>query len=232
MLETILRSGFAEMGITADAGAVARFHAYYDFLTEKNSVMDLTAIRGEADTARLHFLDSLSPLLFFGMDGCRVIDVGAGAGFPGLPLKIACPGMELTLLDSLNKRVEFLKEACERMGLQAECVHSRAEECGDRREKYDYAVSRAVARLHVLCELCLPYVKVGGAFLALKGPAADSETQEAGNAIRTLGGELEKVLCYNIPGTGLDHKLVVIRKIAPTPEKYPRRFSAIKKLPL
>lgn len=233
MLEDILRSGLSEMGLSVPDNAAERFRLYYELLSEKNAVMNLTAISGEEDTARLHFLDSLSPLLLSGMAGRSVIDVGTGAGFPGLPLKIACPGLELTLLDSQNKRVEFLSEVCQKLGLEdVECVHGRAEEFPDRRESYDFAVSRAVARLNVLCELCLPYVKTGGAFLALKGPALAGELEEAEKAIRTLGGKLERVFDYAIPGVEARHNIAVIRKVSPTPKKYPRRFALIKKSPL
>lgn len=233
MLEDILNSGFTEMGLGIPDNAAERFRLYYELLREKNAVMNLTAISGEGDTARLHFLDSLSPLLLCDMSGRSVIDVGTGAGFPGLPLKIACPELKLTLLDSQNKRVEFLSEVCRALELEdAECVHGRAEEFPDRRESYDFAVSRAVARLNVLCELCLPYVKPGGAFLALKGPALSAELEEARKAIGLLGGKLERVFDYAIPGVEARHNIAVIRKLSPTPKKYPRRFAMIKKSPL
>ena len=233
MLEDILLSGFGEMGLSAGSQAVERFRVYYELLSGKNAVMNLTAITGEEDTARLHFLDSLSPALLFDMDGCSVIDVGTGAGFPGLPLKIVCPGLDLTLLDSQNKRVDFLSDVCNRLELTGvECVHQRAEECGQRREGFDFAVSRAVARLNVLCELCLPYVKQEGVFLALKGPALSEELEEAEKAIRLLGGKLERVFDYSIPGVEARHNIAVIRKVSPTPGKYPRRFALIKKSPL
>jgi 16S rRNA (guanine527-N7)-methyltransferase len=233
MLEDIISAGFAEMGLELHQDSVRRFRIYHDALEEKNKVMNLTAISGEEDTARLHFLDSVSPLLLFPMDGKAVIDVGTGAGFPGLPLKIACPGMNLTLLDSLNKRIEFLRETCTALDLEdVECVHARAEECGERRETYDFALSRAVARLNVLCELCLPYVKPGGAFLALKGPALKEELDEAKKCISTLGGKVERVFEYSIPGVEASHNIAVIRKVSPTPKKYPRRFAMIKKSPL
>ena len=233
MLEEILRSGMPEMGIGCPEGAFAAFRSYYNELTETNKVINLTAISGEDDTARLHFLDSAAPLARFDMNGMRVIDVGTGAGFPGLPMKLVCPGMELTLLDSLGKRVSFLQRVCDGLGLSGvECIHARAEECGERREKYDYAVSRAVARLNVLCELCLPYVKPGGAFLALKGPSLCEELREAEGAIRLLGGRLEDVVAYTVPGIELSHSYAVIRKVSSTPKKYPRRFAQIKSAPL
>ena len=233
MLEKILRSGLAEMGIDCSDSAIAAFRRYYDELTETSKVMNLTAISGEEDTARLHFLDSAAPLARFDMSGKRVIDVGTGAGFPGLPMKLVCPGMELTLLDSLGKRVSFLQRVCDGLSLQSvECVHARAEECGERREKYDYAVSRAVARLNVLCELCLPYVKPGGAFLALKGPSLGEELCEAERAIKLLGAQLEDIVEYSVPGIELSHSYAVIRKISAAPKKYPRRFAQIKSAPL
>ena len=233
MLEQILTQGFEDMKISASDAAAERFRIYFEELEEKNKVMNLTAISGEEDCARLHFLDSISPLLIEQMSGKSVIDVGTGAGFPGLPLKIACPDIKLTLLDSLNKRIDFLKDTCSKLGFSdVECVHARAEEIGERREKYDYAVSRAVARLSVLCEFCLPYVKVGGTFLALKGPAIDEELSEAKNAIKLLGGKIERVYQYDIPGIDALHNIAVIRKVSPTPKKYPRRFALIKKSPL
>lgn len=234
MLEDTLKNGLKEMGLSADAEALASFRAYYDALTAANAVMNLTAITGEDETARKHFLDSAAPLLLFPMEdpGARVIDVGAGAGFPGLPLKILRPSLSLTLLDSRDKRVQFLRGVCAQLGLDAECVSGRAEDCGGRREAYDFAVSRAVARLNVLCELCLPYVKPGGAFLALKGPAAAEELAEAERAIPALSGSLERVFDYAIPGQDARHNIVVVRKTAPTPKQYPRPFAQIKKNPL
>ena len=233
MIEQLMLAGASELGLSLPGRAPADFAEYARMLEEQNKVMNLTSISGEEDTARLHFLDSLSPLLLFPMEGKRVIDVGTGAGFPGLPLRIACPGMELTLLDSLNKRIGFLQSVCDSLGYtDVECVHARAEECAQRRESYDYAVSRAVARLNVLCELCLPYVKVGGAFLALKGPALSDELGEAENAIRQLGGKVERIFEYAVPGVELRHNIAVIRKTAPTPKRYPRRFAMIKKAPL
>jgi len=233
MLEEILTNGFAEMGLSAGAEAIAQFRRYYTLLDEWNKVMNLTAISGEAETARLHFLDSAAALLPEPLSGKRVIDVGTGAGFPGLPMKLLAPTISLTLLDSLGKRVDFLSRVCAELSLSdVECVHARAEECGDRREAYDCAVSRAVARLNMLCELCLPYVRVGGVFLALKGPAAQEEIDGAQKAVAALGGTLERVLGYAVPGGELQHRIVVIRKTAPTPKKYPRRFALIKKSPL
>lgn len=233
MLEETLKTGLAEMQLPCDDKALARFRIYFNTLEEKNKVMNLTAITGEDESARKHFLDSVSPLLLFSMSGKKVIDVGSGAGFPGLPLKILEPDMKLTLMDSLQKRIVFLSDVCSSLGFNdTECVHARAEECRDRRETYDFALSRAVARLNILSELCLPFVKVGGSFLALKGPAVAEELSEAKRAIATLGGKVSQVFDYAIPGEELRHNVVIIQKTSPTPSKYPRRFSLIKKSPL
>ncbi|MBQ7144074.1 MAG: 16S rRNA (guanine(527)-N(7))-methyltransferase RsmG [Oscillospiraceae bacterium] len=233
MLEDTLREGFAAMGLASDERALARFRDYYEALEETGKIMNLTAIHGEDAVARLHFLDSCAPLTRFDLSGRRVIDVGTGAGFPGLPLKLLCPDVELTLLDSLNKRLDFLRGLCARWELDGvECVHGRAEEPGARREQFDFALSRAVARLGLLCELCLPYVRVGGTFLALKGPGAAEELDEARRAVSLLGGGDAEILDYALPGEDADHKLVVVRKLRPTPPRYPRKFAIMKKCPL
>ena len=231
MLEELLRQGFAELGLPLDGEALGRYRVYYENLEKTNAVMNLTAITGEADVARLHFLDCAALLTLAELRGKRVIDVGTGAGFPGLALKIACPEMELTLLDSLDKRVGFLRDTCEKLGFaDVACVHARAEEIPDGfRESFDTAASRAVARLNVLLELCLPYVKPGGLFLAMKGPELSEELREAQTALKTLGGTLERVVDYTIPGTDVTHSVALIRKTVPTPNKYPRRWPQIKK---
>ena len=234
MLEEILASGFEALQLTPDPQAIARYRIYYDYLDEQNRVMNLTAISGEEDSARLHFLDCAALLKEADFAGRRVIDVGTGAGFPGLALKVACPSIELTLLDSLDKRLGFLRDTCEKLGFDdVRLVHARAEEIPEGfRESFDYASARAVARLNVLCELCLPYVKPGGAFLAMKGPELDAELREAYVALRTLGGSLEKQIAYTIPGTDVQHGAAVIRKAGPTPKRYPRRWAQIKGKPL
>ena len=182
--------------------------------------------------AQLHFLDCLQLTRLADFGGKRVIDVGCGAGFPGVPLLIAAKDLNLTLLDSTAKRIAWLQdEVLPELGLSANCVAARAEEyvktC---REQYDFAVSRAVARLQVLAELTLPYVKVGGSFLAMKGAAAVQEAEEAEQAIRLLGGRIEKIAEY--PVADAVHRVVVIRKEKPTPAKYPRRYAQIKQGPL
>ncbi len=200
-------------------------------LLEKNQVMNLTAITDPAQVGRLHFLDSLTLLDLADFRGKQVIDVGCGGGFPGVPLKIACPEMELTLLDSLGKRMDWLAQILPGLGVEARCVTARAEEAvAGCRESYDFAVSRAVARLNVLCELCLPYVQVGGTFLAMKGAAAQAEVEQARGAIRRLGGEVARLAAF--PQVGQEHAVVVIRKIRPTPAQFPRRFAKIKQQPL
>lgn len=233
-LEQRLSSGFEAMGLSADDEMLRRYRVYYEYLEEINQVMNLTAISGEKDVAELHFLDCAALLTMQSFTGKKVIDVGTGAGFPGLALKIACPELELTLLDSLDKRVNFLKNTCERLGFDGvRCIHARAEEIpAGLRQGFDFAVSRAVARLNLLCELCLPYVKKGGMFIAMKGPELDAELDEAKRAIRTLGGVVEKKLDYTIPGTDVTHCAVLIRKCSDTPAKYPRRWAQIKKSPL
>lgn len=234
MLEELLKDGFSQMHLSADEKALERYRFYYEYLEEINKVMNLTAISGEEDVARLHFLDCTSVLNTAELAGKSLIDVGTGAGFPGLALKIACPEMKLTLLDSLDKRVNFLREACAKLGFSdVTCLHARAEEAPkELRESFDFASSRAVARLHLLSELCLPFVKVGGAFIAMKGPDIEEELREAKKGISLLGGQVENCVSYTIPGTDITHSLIVIRKVRPTPPKYPRRWAQIKKQPL
>ena len=234
MLEEILASGFEALQLTPDPQAIARYRIYYDYLDEQNRVMNLTAISGEEDSARLHFLDCAALLKEADFAGRRVIDVGTGAGFPGLALKVACPSIQLTLLDSLDKRVRFLQTLCEKLGFaDVQCLHARAEEApAQLRQSCDIAVSRAVARLNLLCELCLPFVKVGGLFLAMKGPGAEEELAEAKRAIAALGGKAEGIRIYDVPGTELEHNVIVIRKVRDTPNRYPRRWAQMKKQPL
>ncbi len=212
------------------------FYKYYLLLTEWNERINLTAITEEDEVAVKHFLDSLNAAKGIAEDGMSVIDVGTGAGFPGLPVKIANPGIALTLVDSLKKRINFLDEVVSQLGLSdVRTVHSRAEELGinkDYRERYDVCVSRAVANLTTLCELCLPFVKVGGLFVSLKGPKAAEEVSQAQKAIRLLGGELVRIQSYDLSDTDLNHNIVVIKKISHTPTKYPRKAPKPSKEPL
>ena len=205
--------------------------AFGQAVVEQNKVMNLTAITEPTAVAKLHLLDSVSLLKCVDLAGKRLIDVGCGAGFPGVPVKIACPEVELTLLDSLGKRVNWLAATLPGLGVEAECVTARAEEAAaQRRESYDAASSRAVARLNVLLELMAPFVKVGGVVLAMKGSAAEEELAEAKNAIAKLGLAVEKVAHF--PVDGADHAVIVLRKVRPTPAQYPRRFAKIKQFPL
>ena len=233
-MREILTDGFEELGLRLPVGAAERFDAYYKLLSERSRVMNLTAISGREDTARLHFLDCAAIANAAQLEGKRVIDVGSGAGFPGLPLKIIMPDIGLTLLDSQKKRVDFLSELCEKLGLaDVECLWSRAEEAPARLcESFDVATSRAVARLNVLAELCLPFVRPGGVFLAMKGPEPEEEAAEARGAFEKLGGALRGIDSYTIPGTDVAHSVVVVEKTGVTPAIYPRRFAKIQKAPL
>ena len=205
--------------------------AFGEAVIRQNAVMNLTAITDPVQVAKLHLLDSLTVLKAAELSGKTVIDVGCGAGFPGVPLAIACKDAKITLLDSLGKRVAWLAQTLPGLSVDAECVTARAEEAAaSRREQYDYATSRAVARLNILLELTAPFVKVGGAVLAMKGAAAQEELEEAKNAIRQLGLKLEKV--HKFPIDGADHCVIVLRKVAPTPARFPRRYAKIKAAPL
>ena len=205
--------------------------AFGEAVIRQNAVMNLTAITDPVQVAKLHLLDSLTVLKAAELSGKKVIDVGCGAGFPGVPLAIACKDARVTLLDSLGKRVTWLAQTLPGLSVDAECVTARAEEAAaSRREQYDYATSRAVARLNILLELTAPFVKVGGAVLAMKGAAAQEELAEAKNAIRQLGLELEKV--HKFPIDGADHCVIVLRKVTPTPARFPRRYAKIKQMPL
>ncbi|HPE15327.1 MAG TPA: 16S rRNA (guanine(527)-N(7))-methyltransferase RsmG [Oscillospiraceae bacterium] len=277
----ILERGLASFGIPADEASLDAMLRYAELLDMGNHVMNLTAITAPEDVARLHFLDAAALLGAADFRAARVVDVGTGAGFPGVPLRILMPDMRLTLLDSLGKRVEFLRGACREMGwpVRAEeapegeepvrarsgpqvkiplsgqalpadrktarsagaaggavrCVNARAEEFArfpGERDGYDIAVSRAVADLRVLLELCLPLVRPGGLFLAMKAAGCGDELNAAGRAVTLLGGRLRPLFEYRIPETDILRCIVAVEKIGPTPEKYPRRFAKIQKAPL
>ncbi|MEE1036530.1 MAG: 16S rRNA (guanine(527)-N(7))-methyltransferase RsmG [Oscillospiraceae bacterium] len=223
--------GLPELGLELSQKIRDTLCAFGAAMVKQNEVMNLTAITEPDKVAKLHLLDSLTVLTAADLKGKTLIDVGCGAGFPGVPVAIGCPEAKVTLLDSLGKRMKWLEEVLPQLGVQAECVTARAEEAvSDRRERYDYATSRAVARLNILLELTAPYVKVGGAVLAMKGAAAKEELAECGNAIKKLGLKLEEVKEFSIDGTS--HAVIVLRKIAPTPKQYPRRYAKIKQSPL
>ena len=224
-MRATLEQGLPALGLGPEL--IEPLETFSRMLLEKNQVMNLTAITEPRDVAALHLLDSLAGLA--GLEAGTVVDVGTGAGFPGVPLAIARPSARVTLLDSLGKRVDFLRESCRTLGLDnVECVHGRAEEfAGERRETFDLAVS-----LPVLCELCLPLVKVGGAFWAMKSVDTEEEISASKTAVKVLGGRIQAVSDYTIPTTEVVHRVVCIQKTAPPPKKYPRRFALIKKQPL
>ena len=228
-MEQTLRSECARLGIALTDAQVAQLCRFGQALIEKNKVMNLTAITEPQAVAKLHFADCLALLQAADFRGRSVIDVGCGAGFPGVPLKLGEPTIDLTLLDSLQKRVAWLHGPLESMGVQAQCIAARAEEYAAR-ERFDFAVSRAVARLNVLAELCLPFVKVGGCFLAMKAAAAEEELSEAKRAVKLLGGDWERTEEYEIDGAC--RRVLIFRKTRPTPKQYPRRFAKIKQQPL
>lgn len=230
-LKTLLEKGLESYGLPTECADRELF--YLNRLLEQNQVMNLTAITDPAEAVRLHLLDCLALLKEYDFARKRVIDVGCGAGLPGMPLKLAVPSMNLTLLDATEKKIAFL----ERIGTELELtdvqyIAARAEERPDLRERFDVAVSRAVARLNILAELCLPFVRVGGIFCALKSRASDEEVTEAATAIRTLGGKILRETDYTIPDTDIIHRAVWIEKIRPTPAAYPRRYAKIKQRPL
>ena len=226
-----LQAGLPQLGLELTEKTLDTLCAFGEAMVEQNKVMNLTAITEPEAVAKLHLLDSLTVLAAQDLVGKTLIDVGCGAGFPGVPLAIASPETRVTLLDSLGKRMNWLEQVLPQLGVDAQCITARAEEAVQtRREQYDFATSRAVARLNILLELTAPYVKVGGAVLAMKGSAAEEELAEAKNAIKKLGLKLEKVLQF--PVDGASHAVIVLRKVAPTPPQYPRRFAKIKQSPL
>lgn len=226
-----LLAGLSELGIPYTEQMLEQLQTYYEMMVEKNKVMNLTAVTEKDEVITKHFLDSLCfakvylPKRKEGFSP-RIIDIGTGAGFPGIPLKIFFPEIRIVLLDSLQKRINFLQDVVSALGLDGiSCVHGRAEELSGKaeyREQFDYAVSRAVARLASLSELCIPFVKQGGQFLAYKSEGATEEIEEAGEALSTLGCKKVDILSYTIPESDLPRKLVVATKTSATPAKYPR----------
>ena len=230
----LLKNGFSDMKLSVSDAQIAQLEDFTARMLETNKVMNLTRITDPKEIAEKHLLDCASLLQAADFSKKSVVDVGCGAGFPGMPLHILCPSCKLTLLDSLGKRIRFLQGCIDAMNLSdIEAVHARAEEfAAKHREQYDFAVSRAVAQLNVLAELSLPLVKQGGAFIAMKSKDTDEELERAKKAIRLLGGEIEKIIDYTIPHTEITHRLVVIRKKNHTPKQYPRPFRKISASPL
>lgn len=230
---------FETVGMKISSEMYSQFSLYAELLCERNKQMNLTAITDPEGIAVKHFFDSVYPFTLINVPrGTKLIDVGTGAGFPSIPLKIFRPDIEITMLDSLNKRVNFLQEVSDRLNLNANCIHGRAEETArfikdgnPYRESFDFATARAVANLRDLCEYCLPFVKTGGYFAALKGKDGENELEEAQNAVKILGGKVELSESYRLPNGDSRH-LILIKKIAPTAAKYPRNAGQIKKNPL
>lgn len=237
----LFEKGLEELSISLSQEQKQQFVTYYEYLIEKNKVMNLTAITEYEEVIVKHFLDSLS-IVKAGcfeqnaLDGKSVIDIGTGAGFPGIPLKIAFPQLKITLLDSLNKRVNFLNEVIEMLGLsKVEAVHGRAEDYAKQkeyRECFDFCVSRAVANLSTLSEYCIPFVKEGGCFISYKSGKIDEELSQAGNAVKILGGKVLDVVKFPLMGTDMDRSFVIIKKTRPTAKKYPRKAGLPSKEPL
>ena len=233
-MKNLLKTECSEIGVELNDFQLEQFEKYYKLLIEWNKKINLTRITEPDEVVTKHFVDSLTLLKYCEIpENAKVIDVGTGAGFPGIPLKIVRPDINLTLLDSLNKRLNFLNEVCGEIGIKAELVHARAEDGAknvEYRERFDFAVSRAVARLNTLSEYCIPYIKVGGKFISMKGPELSEELGEAKAAIKTLGGEVDKVSEFDLKDSG--RTIVVINKITKTPKTYPRHSSKIKSKPL
>ena len=236
MLKDILLTGARAMGIAMTPEQAERFERYHALLAAANARMNLTRVADDLrEAADRNYLDCIAPLAGGFPAAATAVDVGSGAGFPGIPLAIMRPDIRFTLLDSLGKRAEFLQSVIDDLRLNAEALHLRAEDAArreDLRERFDLAMARAVAPMNVLCEYLLPFVRVGGRMLALKGPSLDGELAEAESALALLGGQVERVLPIDIPGRDWDHRAAWIVKAAPTPEKFPRRAGLPEKRPL
>lgn len=238
---TSFEKGLEQLSITLSGEQKQQFLTYYEYLVEKNKVMNLTAITEYEEVITKHFLDSLAVVKTScfkpeKLAGKRLIDIGTGAGFPGIPLKIAFPELEILLLDSLNKRINFLNEVTEMLGLtKINTVHGRAEDYAKQkgyRESFDFCVSRAVANLSTLSEYCIPFVKQGGCFISYKSGSVDQELIQAEKAVKILGGQGEEVVRFSLADTDMDRSFMVIRKAKPTPKKYPRKAGLPSKEPL
>lgn len=234
---SILKNGIQELGLNCTDETIEKFSKYREILVEWNQKMNLTGIEDEKEVFIKHFLDSLAAVKNgYIKNGMSIIDVGTGAGFPGLPLKICLENSKVTLLDSLNKRINFLSEVCKNINIDdIELIHGRAEDFGkddEYREQYDIATARAVAGLPILMEFCTPFIKVGGYFVCLKGPNADTELEESKKAMEILGLEFIEKIDVDLPEIDLKHNIVVFKKIANTPAKYPRKAGKPVKSPI
>lgn len=233
----ILEQKLGELGIKQDQNQLERFHKFYQLLIEWNKVMNLTGITEYEDVVEKHFVDSLSIIKAIDLSGIHtVIDVGTGAGFPGIPLKIAFPHLRVVLLDSLNKRIKFLDEVISQLELtEIRTIHGRAEEYARKeeyREQFNLCVSRAVANLSTLSEYCLPYIQVGGMFVPYKSGEIDDEVEQSKKAVRILGGNIKEVMKFELPGTDIHRSFVLIHKEQHTQKKYPRKAGIPAKEPL
>ena len=233
----ILRQGIEDFGIEASDKMLADFQKYKEILVEWNQKMNLTGIEDEKEVFIKHFLDSVSAVTKgYIKNGMSLIDVGTGAGFPGMPLRICLPELKVTLLDSLNKRINFLQEVANQLDIDdIEFIHGRAEDFGkseEYREKFDVATARAVAGLPILMEFCVPFVKVGGYFICLKGPNANLELEESKAAMDTLGIEFIEKIDIKLPDLELNHNILVFKKVKNTPSKYPRKAGKVTKNPI
>lgn len=236
-MDNIMESKVKRLGLSLTDRQQEQFDTYYRILVEWNKVMNLTGITEYDEVNEKHFLDSLMIVKSFDMSKVSsIIDIGTGAGFPGIPLKIVFPEIQVVLLDSLNKRIRFLDEVIQQLGLEKiETIHGRAEDFAKKtqyREKIDFCVSRAVANLATLSEYCLPYVKIGGYFVPYKSEDIDKEVEQAENSVQILGGTVEEVQKFKLPGTEIGRSIIKIKKIKPTAKKYPRKAGLPAKEPL
>ena len=233
----ILKQGIEDFGIETNEKMLEDFEEYKELLVEWNQKMNLTGIEDEKEVFIKHFLDSISAVTKgYIQNGMSLIDVGTGAGFPGMPLRICLPELKVTLLDSLNKRINFLQEVSSKLSIDdIEFIHGRAEDFGkneDYREKYDIATARAVAGLPVLMEFCVPFIKVGGYFVCLKGPNANLELEESKKAMEVLGVEYIEKIDVKLPESDLNHNILIFKKVKNTPSKYPRKAGKVSKNPI